>query len=264
MAVPAGENDAGSQAVDAPAAEATKRSSEESPAGEPPAKAVKTEEVKSELKEELKDEIKEEIKKEGSEAKTESEKKEKKEKKEHKEGKEDKKDKKEKHKDKDKKDKKEHSHKEKKEKLPSASPDKLPSASPESVRMSPDADAPRKDLDQRKLFKDGQRFLTPPVADATRAFYESLYEENDQSKIAIRFAVEYGLYPADVHKKIYKRYTHLKEKGTYDARILIAKSLAKGMSKDKDKKDKKEKSEKKEKKEKSEKEAGDTVVATTN
>merc|ERR1711985_228106 len=114
-----------------------------------------------------------------------------------KEGKDkDKKDKKEKHKDKEHKDKEKKDKKEKKEK-------KEKEVDPEKenqVRSSPDpVDA---ELDQRKLFKEGQRFLTPPVADATRAFYESLYAENPDSKIAIRFCVEYGLFSRDEHKKL--------------------------------------------------------------
>lgn len=248
------------EAVDAPTVEGTKRSSEDSPAGESPAKVIKTEDVKSEVKDEIKAELKEEIKAEVKKEESEktSEKKEKKEHKEHKEGKEgkegkEKKEKKEKHKDKEKKEKSDK--KEKKESKP-------PSASPE-VKRSPDNEI-NKDLDQRKLFKDGQRFLTPPVADATRAFYESLYEENPESKIAIRFCVEYGLRPAEEHKKIFKNYNRLKDKGAYDARILIAKSLSKGLmkssSKEKDKKDKKDKSEKKEKKEKSEKKEEKTTT----
>merc|ERR1712070_23550 len=125
---------------------------------------------------------------------------EKKEKKEHKEDKE--------HKDKEKKEKKEKKVDNEKERRA-------------EVRSSPDAVDP--DLDQRKLFKDGQRFLTPPVADATRGFYESLYSENPDSKIAIRFCVEYGLFDQEKHKKLLKRYNLYKEKGHYDARILINK-----------------------------------------
>merc|ERR1711920_816414 len=64
------------------------------------------------------------------------------------------------------------------------------------------------DLDHRKLFKEGQKNLTPPVADSTRAFYESLLEENPDSKIAIKFCVEYGILPLEKHKKLLKRYNH--------------------------------------------------------
>merc|ERR1711934_1154273 len=115
-------------------------------------------------------------------------------------GKEDKKEKKEKHKDKEKKEKKE---------------GKL--MGDEIVKSELGKDA---NLDQRSLFKIGQKFLTPPAADATRAFYESLYKENPDSKIAIKFCVENGLFAVDQHKKMYKRFMHLKDKGAYDTRAI--------------------------------------------
>eukprot|EP00415_Alexandrium_ostenfeldii_P003918 UN3918 len=83
------------------------------------------------------------------------------------------------------------------------------------------------------------------MADSTRAFYGSLLEENPESKIAIKFCVEYGLLPLDEHKRLLKKYLHLKEKGVYDVRAQIKRALEKKESKDK--KDKKEKKEKKEK-----------------
>merc|ERR1711879_508739 len=91
---------------------------------------------------------------------------------------------------------------------------------------------PSAELDQRKLFKEGQRFITPPVADATRGFYESLYAENPESKIAIRFCVEYGLLSLEDHKKVLKKFNHLKEKGAYDARIAIKRTLEKASRKE--------------------------------
>merc|ERR1712183_765000 len=45
-------------------------------------------------------------------------------------------------------------------------------------------------LDMRKLFKEGQKSITPPLADSTRAFYGSLYKENPDSKIAIKYCIE--------------------------------------------------------------------------
>mmetsp|Transcript_47818 Transcript_47818/g.126574 ORF Transcript_47818/g.126574 Transcript_47818/m.126574 type:complete len:188 (-) Transcript_47818:224-787(-) len=109
-------------------------------------------------------------------------------------------------------------------------------------------------LDHRKLFKQGQKFLTPPVSDPTRGFYESLYKENPKSRVAIKFSVEHGLLPIDEHRKLYKRFLLLKEAGAYDtrapARLLEARKLAKlerrrsnGGEKDQngDKKEKKEK-----------------------
>merc|ERR1712228_372117 len=68
------------------------------------------------------------------------------------------------------------------------------------------------DMDHRKNFKEGQRAVTPPVADAARAFYESLLEEIPDSKIAIRWCVEYGVMPLEKHMKLLKKYNYLKEK----------------------------------------------------
>merc|ERR1712190_380342 len=102
-------------------------------------------------------------------------------------------------------------------------------------------------LDHRKLFKEGQRFLTPPAADSTRAFYESLLKENPDSKIAVKFCVEYGVLPIDSHKKLLKKYNHLKEKGAFSVGAQIKRALEKKEKKKDGDKDKKEKKEKKEK-----------------
>merc|ERR1712232_1359331 len=106
------------------------------------------------------------------------------------------KDKKEKDKDKEK-DKKEKKEKEKEKDKAVAKPALNPPANPAQ--------------DLRKLFKEGQKNLTPPVADATRAFYESLYAENPESVIAIKFCVEYGILPLESHKKVLKKYNNLKD-----------------------------------------------------
>lgn len=113
-------------------------------------------------------------------------------------------------------------------------------------------DSAQHELDLRRLFKEGQKQLTPPVADATRAFYESLLKEKPDSKIAIRFCVEYGVLPLEQHKKLLKRYYALKEKGAFSVQQQIAKAIQK-MDKDGGKKDKKDGSNK-EKKEKKKKE----------
>lgn len=89
--------------------------------------------------------------------------------------------------------------------------------------------------------------MTPPVADATRAFYESLLMEHPESKIAIKFAVEYGLLDREKHNKILKKYLSMKDKGLYDQTKLMM--AAKKDSSRKEKTDKEEKKEKKEKKE---------------
>merc|ERR1712064_157938 len=77
-------------------------------------------------------------------------------------------------------------------------------------------DQPNANLDQRKLFKEGQKNITPPVADATRGFYASLLQENPSSKIAIKYAIENGLLPLDEHNKLLKKYNKLKEAGEYN------------------------------------------------
>merc|ERR1712083_618913 len=88
--------------------------------------------------------------------------------------------------------------------------------------------------DQRKLFKEGQRAMTPPVSDPTRGFYESLLAENPESKIAIKFCIENGVFALDKHKVLLKKYNHLKDKGAFSVAAQIKRAL--------DKKDKKEQS----------------------
>merc|ERR1712137_793745 len=112
------------------------------------------------------------------------------------------------------------------------------------------------DLDHRKLFKEGQKSICPPVADSTRAFYESLLEENPESKIAIKFCVEYGVLPLEQHKKLLHKYNKLREKGAFSMGALVKKMVEKKEMKEKDGgKEKKEKKDKdgKEKKEKKDK-----------
>ena len=115
-----------------------------------------------------------------------------------------------------------------------------------------------KKFDHRKLMKEGQKQLTPPVADATRGFYSSLLAENPNSKIAIKYCIEYGILPIEDHKKLLKKYNALKEKGAFDPRKRASLSVDQMKKADKkknpdgkkDKKDKeaKEGNEKKEKK----------------
>merc|ERR1712039_335984 len=100
------------------------------------------------------------------------------------------------------------------------------------------------ELDHRKLFKEGQRNLTPPVADATRAFYESLLEENPDSKIAIKFCVEYGVLPLEQHLKLLRKYDKLKEKGAFSVSAQLKRQLEKKEKEGKDGKEKKEKKDK--------------------
>merc|ERR1711972_588715 len=101
--------------------------------------------------------------------------------------------------------------------------------------------------------------ICPPVADSTRAFYESLLEENPESKIAIKFCVEYGVLPLEQHKKLLHKYNKLREKGAFSMGALVKKMVEKKEMKDggkdekKDKKKKKKKEVKKKKKKKKKK-----------
>merc|ERR1712050_203165 len=91
------------------------------------------------------------------------------------------------------------------------------------------------DIDQRKLFKEGQRTMTPPVSDPTRGFYESLLAENPESKIAIKFCIENGVFALDKHKQLLKQYNKLKEKGAFSVSAQIQRALQKKERTGKDK-----------------------------
>lgn len=66
-------------------------------------------------------------------------------------------------------------------------------------------------FDMRSRFKEGQKFLSPPVADALRGFYVSLLHENPSSKIAIKYIVEHGIAQEDQHEILLKKYLEMKE-----------------------------------------------------
>lgn len=158
-------------------------------ANTPPKPSKQQDEEKEEPKEkEEKEEPKEQEEKEGPQETEENEEpKEKKEKKEKK----------------DKKDKKEKKHKKEKKEKEASEDDKPRPIRPPVVQLD-------RRLDMRNKFKEGQRHLTPPIADATRAFYESLLQENPRSKIAIKFIVEHGVLPLEEHKKLLSHYHALK------------------------------------------------------
>merc|ERR1712187_724360 len=119
-------------------------------------------------------------------------------------------------------------------------------------------------LDQRKLFKEGQKQITPPVADATRGFYSSLLQENPNSKIAVKYAIEFGLLPLDEHNKLLKRYNKMKELGEFNVgtktKLMIEqkmRSKVKAKNGGKENKENEKAGEKKEKKDKEGKETKD-------
>merc|ERR1712032_89337 len=139
-----------------------------------------------------------------------------------------KKEKKEKDKEKDK-DKKEKKEKDKEDS--GARHGKEEEAKKNGAKKKHDEEANR-EFDHRKMFKECQKFLTPPMADATRAFYESLLQERPESKIATRFCIEYGLLPLEEHKILLKRYIHMRDKGLFNQATMIRKALEKKASKD--------------------------------
>merc|ERR1711959_423641 len=71
--------------------------------------------------------------------------------------------------------------------------------------------------DARRNFKPEQRFITPPAGDATRAFYETLYQENNDSPMAVRFIIENGTLPPDKHKGLLKQFLIYKDKGLFSS-----------------------------------------------
>lgn len=69
--------------------------------------------------------------------------------------------------------------------------------------------------DARRYFKQGQKFITPPNGDGTRGFYESLFEENKNSLVALRYVIEWGVLTGTLLHESLPRYFALKEKGAF-------------------------------------------------
>ncbi|KAK1938549.1 hypothetical protein X943_002236 [Babesia divergens] len=61
--------------------------------------------------------------------------------------------------------------------------------------------------------KPGQKHITPPKGDGTRGFYESLYEANPKSVIAIAYCVEHGLFGVQKHQELFEKYQMLRKEG---------------------------------------------------
>jgi hypothetical protein len=82
------------------------------------------------------------------------------------------------------------------------------------------------DLDARRYFKEGQRFVTPINGDSTRGFYESLLEEKPNSHLAIRYCVENGLFNNEKHSVLLKKYYQLKSSGIFNANRAALQRIA--------------------------------------
>merc|ERR1712187_831745 len=97
----------------------------------------------------------------------------------------------------------------------------------------------------------------------TRGFYSSLLQENPNSKIAIKYAIEFGLLALDEHNKLLKKYNKMKENGDFNVAAkakkmlemnLKTKAAKPGKNKENENKENEKNSEKKEKKDKEGKE----------
>ncbi|CCF72487.1 conserved protein, unknown function [Babesia microti strain RI] len=75
------------------------------------------------------------------------------------------------------------------------------------------------ELLERRLFKKGQKYPTPPLGDGTRAFYESLLEENPHSPIAIKFCLEHGIFGERKHEQLRILYNELRDNGILNAPV---------------------------------------------
>ncbi|KJP88293.1 hypothetical protein AK88_02074 [Plasmodium fragile] len=69
--------------------------------------------------------------------------------------------------------------------------------------------------DARKYFKEGQKCITPPNGDGTRAFYESLLEENPNSLIALKYCIEHGVLTGTKHHQGIYKYNILKKNNAF-------------------------------------------------
>lgn len=70
----------------------------------------------------------------------------------------------------------------------------------------------KRKLDLRRKFRAGQKHVTPPPADAARAFYSSLLDEKPDSRIAIKYMVEHGVpHAAQSHEELFAKYLAIKK-----------------------------------------------------
>ena len=57
--------------------------------------------------------------------------------------------------------------------------------------------------------KEGQKKITPPPAEATRVFYESLYRQRPESKMALFWCIQNGVLEGDELKSALKKLERL-------------------------------------------------------
>lgn len=71
---------------------------------------------------------------------------------------------------------------------------------PKSAKKEKKSPPPQDDEDMAQDVpkRPGQKHVEPSLDDPTRAFYESLYEQNPDSEMAQKYCLDHGLVPEDI------------------------------------------------------------------
>lgn len=83
-----------------------------------------------------------------------------------------------------------------------------PTKTPKAPAKKP-ARKPAKQGEENSEYKKkpGQKHQEPSFDDPSRAFYESLYEQNPNSEMAQRYCVAYGLLPKDTAEQLFNKFS---------------------------------------------------------
>mmetsp|Transcript_18956 Transcript_18956/g.34325 ORF Transcript_18956/g.34325 Transcript_18956/m.34325 type:complete len:125 (-) Transcript_18956:1345-1719(-) len=92
---------------------------------------------------------------------------------------------------------------------PKKKPEPKPVAEPKAAAPKKKKQKPEVE-DELNLKKPGQKRPEPSLDDPTRAFYESLYEQNPQSLMAKKYCLEHGLMDEDVALKVLAEFKRFK------------------------------------------------------
>ena len=74
--------------------------------------------------------------------------------------------------------------------------------------------------------KTGQKYPTPTPGHADRVFYESLFEQNPNSFMAMEYCINYGILDEEIVAKIYSQYIKLKAKVKANGGMLPSSGLS--------------------------------------
>eukprot|EP00920_Eleutheroschizon_duboscqi_P042427 GHVT01101330.1.p1 GENE.GHVT01101330.1~~GHVT01101330.1.p1 ORF type:complete len:239 (+),score=65.20 GHVT01101330.1:296-1012(+) len=86
---------------------------------------------------------------------------------------------------------------------------------PKPKRKGRDSDEEPIPNDARKYFREGQKHITPPNGDGTRAYYESLLQENPNSILALKYLIEWGVLTGTALRAALPRFQVLRELGVF-------------------------------------------------